>query len=39
MHKFITQIEQLSYEIYQQLSGMDEKHFKIALGEKCREKI
>ena len=37
MQRFIKQVEKLSYKIYQQLSGMDEKHFQIALGIEFRK--
>ena len=37
MKKFIKQVEKLSHKIYQQLSGMDEKHFQIALGIEFRK--
>ena len=37
MQKFIKQVEKLSYKIYQQLSGMGEKHFQIALGIEFRK--
>ena len=37
MEKFIKQVEKISHKIYQQLSGMDEKHFQIALGIEFRK--
>ena len=37
MEKFIKKVEKLSHKIYQQLSGMDEKHFQIALGIEFRK--
>ena len=37
MKNFLNKIESLSLKIYQQLSGMDEKHFQIALGIEFRK--
>ena len=37
MQKFIKQIEKLSHKVFEQLSGMDEKHFQIALGIEFRK--
>jgi len=37
MKNFLNKIESLSHKIYQQLSGMDEKHFQIALGIEFRK--
>tara|TARA_Y100000589_G_C26939209_1_gene541611 strand:+ start:211 stop:702 length:492 start_codon:yes stop_codon:yes gene_type:complete len=37
MKKFINQIDKISNRVYQQLSGMEEKHFQIALGIEFRK--
>ena len=37
MKNFLNKVESLSHKIYQQLSGMDEKHFQIALGIEFRK--
>ena len=37
MKNFLKLIEQISHKVYRQLSGMDEKHFQIALGIEFRK--
>ena len=37
MKNFLKLIEKISHKVYRQLSGMDEKHFQIALGIEFRK--
>lgn len=36
MEKFLKLVNQISHKVYKQLSGMEEKHFQIALGIEFR---
>ena len=37
MKNFLKLVEKISHKVYRQLSGMEEKHFQIALGIEFRK--